>query len=663
MAHSPSERSDTSFLDADFILPYEAQWMQDLRAARDAFIERGLIEPNVRPFVWQCWRRCQTYRIDPRRPPRQSADPEKLARARAAGGTLLAAAEPVLTVAHTALGEQPHLLVLADREGVILRLFAAPAAERTEGKVPNLFEGASWAERDIGCNGIGTALATNEPTVLIGPEHLADNFLKWSCVGIPLYGPDGAVVGAFGLYVPNDQEHAHAHVHLWGWTLRAAQVIEAALAGTPPNAEALAAVGRLDNPLDGVLGVLELLLRQAGLSSTYARFLEEARRSLNVSLARLQEDQTELLQADEAKDRFLADLGHDLRNPLSALYNALELARHTHTRAQLGQAKALIERQAEQIGRLADDLLDFTRIARGNFVLRKERVDAAECVRQAVEKIRPLMEERRHDLHVFLPEAPLWLDADPARLQQILVNLLANAAKYTPEGGRIALVAAQEGVEAVIQVQDSGIGITPERLARIFEPLGEAGHALNHVQGEGSGLGLGVARRLVEIHGGSIRAQSAGPGQGSVFTVRLPIAALEERPSAEREVQGRNGRTSRRVLLVEDSPDVAESFAMLLRTLGHEVRVAPDGAGALDAAREFRPDVVLLDIGLPDMDGYEVARCLRAEYAQTLRLVALTGYGQEEDRRRAREAGFDQHLLKPVKVEELERVVGAVGAG
>lgn len=637
------------------------QWMQDLHAARRAFVDRGMIEPNVRPFVWQCWRRCHGYGVDPRHTPRQTPDPERLTQARAANRDLLEASESVLQTAHAALENLPHLLALADRDGIILRLLADNATLRGERVIPNPIEGASWSERDAGCNVVGSALATGEPAVIIGPEHFAEDYLAWTGIGVPLHRRDGSIAGVLALLVPTDEVDARVHIHSWGWALRVAKTIDVALAGTPPSASTLMSLGDIGNPLDGVLGTLELLLRQAGLSSTYERFLQEAERSLNAALDQLQTSHQELQQADAEKDRFLAALSHDLRNPLSAMQNALELTKRMRTSEQRAQAEALIERQADQISRLADNLLEFSRMARGNLVLHKERTDLRECMQSAVQAVQALIAEHRHDLAISLPEAAVWLDADPNRIRQILVNLLSNAVKYTPDGGRIRFTGKQQGGEAVIEVQDSGIGMGPKKLAQLFTPFDQADHFAGNDGSEGLRLGLRVAQRLAEMHGGRIQAQSPGPGRGSLFTLRLPVAAQEAaRTPPPGAVQ--TPSKAQRILLVEDSPDVAESFAALLRMMGHKVQVAPNGDAGLEAARTFRPNVAFLDIGLPGMDGYELAQRLRSEYADTLPLVALTGYGQEEDRQRAREAGFDYHLLKPVRIEELEQVLNTLSA-
>jgi CheY-like chemotaxis protein len=281
-------------------------------------------------------------------------------------------------------------------------------------------------------------------------------------------------------------------------------------------------------------------------------------------------------------------------------------------------------------------------------VLRKEAVDLAAVVARAVEGARPLVEGRGHRLDVEAAAGPVWLDADATRVEQVLTNLLTNAAKYTEPGGRLRLAAGREGGEAVVRVRDTGIGIAPELLPRVFELFMQAHAGIDRGPG-GLGIGLTLVKRLVELHGGTVEAHSEGPGKGSEFTVRLPAAPAPAPAGPGDRAAPSPPRPPRRVLVVDDNRDAAHSLTMVLELDGHEVRVAHDGGAALELARDYRPEVVLLDIGLPGMDGYEVARRLRAEGPGGGLLVAMTGYGQEEDRRRTREAGFDVHLVKPVE--------------
>jgi signal transduction histidine kinase/integral membrane sensor domain MASE1/CheY-like chemotaxis protein len=374
--------------------------------------------------------------------------------------------------------------------------------------------------------------------------------------------------------------------------------------------------------------------------------------------------EAELRQANEAKDQFLALLAHELRNPLAPIRNALEILRTGKTDPPAaGQMHEMMERQTAHMVRLVDDLLDVSRITRGKIELRREKVDLRTAVERVVDTVRPLLDERGHDLRLSLPPEPIVLEADPTRLEQILSNLLINAAKYTPGPGTIDFSTARDGAQAVICVRDSGIGIRPEMLDRIFELFAQADRLPERVQ-EGLGIGLTLVRSLAQLHGGTVTAASAGPGRGSEFVVRLPClpphTALP--PPAPQAPADPARAPRRRVLVVDDNADSAESLAILLQMQGHDVRMAHDGPSALAAAREQRPDLVLLDIGLPaGMDGYEVAQRLRPEPGlERAVIVAVTGFGQEEDRQRATDAGFDGHLVKPVDMQKLWRLLAGL---
>jgi signal transduction histidine kinase len=358
-----------------------------------------------------------------------------------------------------------------------------------------------------------------------------------------------------------------------------------------------------------------------------------------------------LTEADRRKDEFLAMLAHELRNPLAPIRNAVGLMRLTGVAdPRLSWCRDVIDRQVAHLSRLVDDLLDVSRVTRGLIHLRSETVELAAVVNQAAETVRPMLEERRHVLAVALPAQPVCLRGDPTRLAQVFGNLLHNAAKFSDDGGRIALTAAREGGRVVVRVRDSGVGMAAEVLPHIFEPFTQGDRSLDRAQG-GLGVGLTLVRRLVELHGGTVEAHSDGPGKGSEFVVRLAEAPAPAAPSPDGRRAPAAGPSpgGRRVLVVDDNGDAAESLALLLRLAGHEARVAHDGPGALKEAEAFPPDAVLLDIGLPGMDGYEVARRLRRlEGARSATLVAVTGYGQDDDLRRSKEAGFDHHLIKPV---------------
>jgi len=391
------------------------------------------------------------------------------------------------------------------------------------------------------------------------------------------------------------------------------------------------------------LAVAEDLAHRAGIAMENARLYGEVR------------------EADRRKDEFLAMLAHELRNPLAPIRNALHIMKQAGADAAvLARVREMMERQVQHMTRMVDDLLDVSRITRGKIELRKEIVGLASVVKRTVEATRPLIEDRQQTLTMDLPPDLVRLEADPTRLEQVLANLLNNAAKYTDHGGRIGLSARQEGGELVLRVRDTGVGIAPDMLARIFEPFVQADRVLHKSQG-GLGIGLTMVRRLVEMHGGSVTAHSEGPGKGSEFVVRLP--ALSSNSSIPGATAGAGGEpvraaSQRRILVVDDNVDAAESLALLLRLEGHNVRVAHDGPAALAAVESEPPDLVFLDIGMPVMNGYDVARRLRQRPGlESLVLVAMTGWGQEEDRRRSQEAGFDHHLIKPVEPGALYKLL------
>jgi CheY-like chemotaxis protein len=354
-------------------------------------------------------------------------------------------------------------------------------------------------------------------------------------------------------------------------------------------------------------------------------------------------------------------LAHELRNPLAAISNAIQLLPPNQLQETQSWARGVIERQIKQLGRLIDDLLDISRISRGKFELKKETVEFQPILSRTLETIQPLFDEKRHTFKNFSSPRPFRLHADPVRLEQMLGNLLINAAKYTDPGGRIELSAEAEKGEIVIRVTDTGIGLSKEMLGRIFEMFTQDPDSAGRSHG-GLGLGLAFVRILAEMHGGSISAESEGPNQGSTFTLRLPILSEPENNSASSGKAAFSDQAplietgSKRVLVVDDNIDTAQSLAQLLTKLGYDVQTAYDGLSALATARTYRPDIMLLDLGLPGMDGYQVARELRQDdcFRETnLRLIAISGYGQAQDRHRSTAAGFDHHFLKPVKLEQL----------
>jgi PAS domain S-box-containing protein len=371
----------------------------------------------------------------------------------------------------------------------------------------------------------------------------------------------------------------------------------------------------------------------------------------------------ELAAADRQKNEFLAMLGHELRNPLAPMSNALYLLKHSHADgALLEQAEGMIERQLQHLVRLVDDLLDVSRIIRGTIELRRERIDLAAAVRRAMETAQPVVDANGHVVEAALPGRPVHVMGDLIRLAQVIANLLTNAAKYSTRPGRITVRLAREGAEAVVAVRDEGEGIPPELLPRVFDLFVQGGHTLARSQG-GLGIGLTLVRRLVQMHGGRVSAVSRGEGLGSEFCVRLPALPELEAPGGEPQARQPEAPSVRRVLVVDDNQDAANSMARVLEFFGHEVYCAYDGPAALAAAAEQLPEVVVLDIGLPGMDGYEVARRLRADarFAR-IPLIAVTGYGQEEDRARSREAGFDEHLAKPADPDVLRRLIDQKGS-
>ena len=367
--------------------------------------------------------------------------------------------------------------------------------------------------------------------------------------------------------------------------------------------------------------------------------------------------------ADRSKTEFLAILAHELRNPLAPIRNAVQILNREGTLAPESQwALSAIERQVRQMARLIDDLVDVARITSDRIELRKERVDLAAVLRSAIETSGTLLKAGGQEFTVVLPDAPIKLDADPVRLAQAVSNLLNNAAKYTERGGHIWLIAERDGDDAVVTVRDTGVGIPAAVLPHVFEMFTQGEQTRARTLG-GLGIGLKLVKRLVELHGGAVNAESAGQDMGSTFVIRLP-AVLHATPGVLGEPNGSGGTSSPpplRMLIVDDNRDAADSLAMLLRTAGNDIRTAYDGLEALQVATEFRPEVVLLDIGLPKLDGHEVAQRLRHEaWGRRLCLIAVTGWSDEADRARSRAAGFDHHLVKPLDTAHLAQLLGSV---
>ncbi len=382
---------------------------------------------------------------------------------------------------------------------------------------------------------------------------------------------------------------------------------------------------------------------------------------IHLDISGLKRAEDELLQADRRKDEFLATLAHELRNPLAPIRNAARAIRlKAANDPQLQRAQEIIDRQIDHLTRLVDDLLDISRITHGKIELQRELVPLQTVVEYAIEVTRPLLEARRHEFSFEPQDESVWVLGDPARLSQSVANLLMNAVKFTEPGGSVQVGIHRSPTHAVVRVRDSGIGMPEELLDRVFDLFAQGDSSLDRTQG-GLGLGLSLVKRLVELHGGSVDAHSDGPGKGSEFNIRVPIA---EQPAAARESSpAPQGDTQpRRVLVVDDNRDAAESTAELLRLESHIVQTAYSGAAALGVARVFRPEIIFLDIGLPGMDGYEIARRLR-QFPETAQasLIALTGYGQASDRERTRAAGFDGHVVKPVDPAMLAPLVASQG--
>jgi PAS domain S-box-containing protein len=386
---------------------------------------------------------------------------------------------------------------------------------------------------------------------------------------------------------------------------------------------------------------------------THRRLLERERER---ALADLQE-------ANRHKDEFLGMLAHELRNPLAPILNGVEILENLRPGQEELASKyhTIIARQAQHMKRLLDDLLDVSRVSQGKIQLHQERVDLNALLQQAVEATRPTLVEKRHTLSLTLAPQQLVLEADPTRVVQVFANLINNAAKYTDPGGNVAITSAAEGDEAVVSVRDNGVGMTPELLTRAFDLFVQETRSLDRAQG-GLGIGLTLVRTLVKMHGGSVRAFSEGLGRGSELVVRLPLAPRAGSfPPAPAPKRSDRPGVSLRVLIVDDNVDAAEVLGQLLEIMGHEIAVAHDGPAALAAAAATPPDLILLDIGLPGMDGYEIAARLRAAGHTSAALVALTGYGRENDFRRSRAAGFDHHLVKPVSLAQLQKIIADLG--
>lgn len=371
----------------------------------------------------------------------------------------------------------------------------------------------------------------------------------------------------------------------------------------------------------------------------------------------------ELRDADQRKDEFLATLAHELRNPLAPLRNGLEVLRLAEGGSEMADdARSMMERQLCQMVRLVDDLLDVSRITQNKLELRKERVALATVIHNAVETSRPLMEQAGHAFSFIIPPEPVYLDADLTRLAQVFSNLLNNAAKYTEPGGRITLTGLVSEGELEVQVRDNGLGIPADALPKIFDLFSQVDGNMEWAQG-GLGIGLSLVRRLIEMHGGTVKACSNGPRRGSEFVVRLPIVETSHPVANCQGDDGLSALTKWRILVVDDNKDAAISLTMMLELLGHETLMVHDGLAAVESAETFRPDMILLDIGLPELNGYEACRRIRLQpWSNAMEIIALTGWGQEEDRRRSKEAGFDHHLVKPAHIGIVNKILATLSS-
>jgi signal transduction histidine kinase len=442
--------------------------------------------------------------------------------------------------------------------------------------------------------------------------------------------------------------------HLGGRSLR---LLSVAAAGVSLAVGAIGAFARGREPtvfegmlLEGSLGaaVLIALFQLGAFSGRIERTLASIRRS-----------EEALRNANQRKDHFLAVLGHELRNPLAAIQMTAELLHPlADTEPLVAKTTGVIRRHTDQLASMLDELFEISRITSGKFVLHKQVVRLDSVVRQAVESIGPLLKSKEQQLEVQASPPQISLEADPVRLVQAIVNLLTNSAKYTPPGGRIALSASQEAGQIVFRVKDTGVGIAPEMLNSIFELFVQANDSLDRSQG-GLGLGLPIVRRIVELHGGTVSADSRGPGEGSEFLIRIPVGNVEEEKAMLLSHPPLSRR--RRVLVVDDNRDFAHGLARGLSISGHDVREAYDGPAALKIAEDFQPEVAFVDIGLPLLDGFEVARQMRRiAGAADLSLIALTGYGESQDRERSKEAGFNLHLVKPVDLGRVKEVIASL---
>jgi PAS domain S-box-containing protein len=496
---------------------------------------------------------------------------------------------------------------------------------------------------------------------LRGSESELDDFFQNAAVGLHWVGPDGTILrvnrAELQMLGYGPEEYLGRNIAEFHADERTIHDILRCLASGQTLHNREARLRCKDGSLKDVLISSNVLWEGERFVHTrcFTRDVTELKQAERALRAR----EESLREADRRKDEFLATLAHELRNPLAPIRHGLHVLRVMDRNSEAAeQTRAIMERQTNHLVRLVDDLLEVSRVSRGKIDLRKEPVGLADVVGNAVETSRPFIEAAGHRLRIDLPADAIGLLGDNVRLAQVLSNLLNNAAKYTENGGDIELSAAREGETAVISVRDNGIGIPREMLPRVFDMFAQVDPERGRAQG-GLGIGLALARTLVHLHGGAIEARSEGPGHGSEFIVRLPIARSRQAEARAAETWSlRCSKGPRRILVVDDNVDAAQSLSLMLRHGGHEVQVTHDGLAGLEAARGNPPDVILLDISMPGIDGLGVAQRLRLDPRfKPVRIVAVTGLGQEEDRRKSRAAGFDEHLVKPISPEVLREVL------
>jgi PAS domain S-box-containing protein len=416
---------------------------------------------------------------------------------------------------------------------------------------------------------------------------------------------------------------------------------------------------RKDGSYFWALGITTAMRDDKGELRGFAKVLRDSTDRKRLE-EQLREQNKALEDADRRKDEFLAMLAHELRNPLAPIFNGLTILQHDDLGADIQRnARSIIDRQVRTLARLIDDLLDVSRITMGKVQLARQRVNLNKIVRDAVEACTPMLESRKHELNLSLPADVVWIDADPTRIEQVITNLVNNAAKYTPESGRIEIALTTDGPHAAVRVKDNGIGIAADLLPRIFDLFTQGDPSLDRTQA-GLGIGLTLVRKLVEMHDGTVHASSDGPGKGSEFVVVLPVLSAPVSAGTEAKA-GVQKAEPLRVMVVDDNVDAVESLSLVLSLDGHDVATSYNATDALKIATEHRPDVMLLDIGLPDVNGYQLAEQLaRIPELRHVVLIAMTGYGQDEARQRSAQAGFAYHLVKPVDPHDLERLLASI---